>query len=440
MGKNKIRVGIVGFGTVGCGVAKILLEQKNTIKQKTGVDLELAKIVDLDITTPRTVEVGAGILSTDINDILNDDSIDVCVELIGGTTFAKDLQLKMLAKGKDVVTANKALLAKHGVELFKAARASGKCIAFEASCAGGIPVISAIRTGLAANDIERIFGILNGTCNYILTSMEKSGQDFPVSLAKAQELGYSEADPTLDINGGDSAHKLSILASLCFGYEFEFADVHYEGIENVSSVDIQCGKEMGYTIKLLGIAEKQEDGKVSLQVAPSFVKSDEMIAQVPGPFNAVSIFGNCVGHTMYYGRGAGMMPTASAVVADIIEIATGASGNIFNNLTLQSSEQAKSMISAIDEETKRFYIRVQAKDEPKVLSMMSAALGEKGISIRGAIQHESPAKVNHVTVVITTHETSRKNIDDSLRKIEQMGIIAGNPVCIQIIDIPEDNV
>ncbi|OXU14747.1 homoserine dehydrogenase [Sedimentisphaera salicampi] len=438
MSEKKIRVGIVGFGTVGCGVAKILFDQKETIQQKTGADLELAKIVDLDITTPRSVDVPEELLSTDINDIAGDDSIDIAVVLVGGTTAAKDIQIKMLQSGKNVVTANKALLAKHGAELFSVARENNVCIAFEASCAGGIPIISAIRSGLAANDIERIYGILNGTSNYILTCMEQNGDDFPAVLERAQELGYAEADPTLDINGGDCGHKLAILASLCFGCEFEFSDVTYEGIEKIAITDIECGREMGYSLKLLGVAEKQPCGEYTLQVSPSFVPSDEIIAQVPGPFNAVSLFGSCVGHTMYYGRGAGMMPTASAVTADIIEIVSGNSKHLFDNLKLKPRVETKPLVADIKDQQKRFYIRIQAKDEPGVLAKMSSALGENGISIRGALQQEAPAQKNYVTVVITTHKTSRNMIDDALNKIDEMNIIAGEPVCIQIVEIPGD--
>ncbi|MGE4286277.1 MAG: homoserine dehydrogenase [Phycisphaerae bacterium] len=440
MAENKIRVGIVGFGTVGCGVAKVLLEQGEAIRKKSGVTLELAKVVDLDITTPRPIELPEGTLSTNLGDILTDDSIDVVAELVGGTTFARELQLKILRSGKNVVTANKALLAEYGTELFGVAREMDKCIAFEASCAGGIPVINAIRTGLVANSIDRIFGILNGTCNYILTSMQSSGEDFPVALKKAQELGYAEADPTLDINGGDSGHKLAILASLCFGYDFKYEDVCCEGIEKISIADIQCGREMGYTIKLLGMAEKLADGKITLQVSPCFVRCEELIAQISGPFNAVSVFGSCVGHTMYFGRGAGMMPTASAVVADIVEIGTGASKRLFDSHCFGSREESKAALADISGIESRFYVRVQAKDEPCVLATMSSALGNNGISISGALQHEVPAVDGHVTVVITTHKTSRMKITDALNKIVDCGAIAKDPVCIQIVEIPEDNV
>ena len=241
-----IRIGLVGFGTVGAGVAKLLLEQGDAIASRTSLRLELAKVVDLDTTSPRPVALPAGMLTSDLGTILNDKGIQIAIELVGGTGAAKDIQLKLLAAGKDVVTANKALLAEHGAEVFAAARKLGRCVAFEASCAGGIPLISAMRSGLVANNITAMYGILNGTCNYILSNMTSQGKDFPQALKEAQEKGYAEADPTLDINGSDSAHKLAILASIAFDYDIRLEDVYVEGIEKVSLNDIRCGGEMGY--------------------------------------------------------------------------------------------------------------------------------------------------------------------------------------------------
>ncbi len=437
---KKVRVGLVGFGTVGSGVAKILVEQRADILAKTGLDIELASVVDLDTTTPRPVTLPTGVLTSDINTIYNDSTIDIAVELVGGTTFAKDLQLKMLSSGKNVVTANKALLAKYGAELYEMARKNGKCIAFEASCAGGIPVISALRTGLVANNIRKIYGILNGTCNYILTSMAKNGEDFPIALAQAQKLGYAEADPTLDINGGDSGHKLAILASIAFGYEFEFGDVYVEGIQSISIDDIRRGEEMGYALKLLGIAELDDAGKVWLRVVPAFVADDEMIAQVYGPFNAISVFGSAVGHTMFYGRGAGMMPTASAVVADIIEVANGNSKRLFDSLTMRDHEQAKKVVADVKDLNTRFYIRLNAVDKTGVFAAIADILAKCNISISGALQHEGHAPKNHVPLVITTHTTTQREIEKAIATICDLNIVAEKPVCIQIVDIPEDNV
>jgi homoserine dehydrogenase len=437
---KKIKVGLIGFGTVGSGVAKILTEQRAEIEQRTGIDIELSRVVDLDITTPRPVKLAEGVLTTDLDALLNDDSIDIGIELVGGTTFAKELQSKLLAKGKNVVTANKALLAKHGIELYKTARENGKCIAFEASCAGGIPVVSALRSGLAANRIEKIFGILNGTCNYILTSMAKSGADFPVALKAAQDLGYAEADPTLDINGGDSGHKLAILASIAFGYEIEFDDVYVEGIESISIHDIRRGEEMGYALKLLGIAEKSEDGRIWLRVVPAFISDQELLAQVSGPFNAVSIFGSAVGNTMFYGRGAGMMPTASAVVADIIEVANGNSKRLFDTLISKPKNQTQKVLADVKDVVSRYYIRLNALDKPGVFAAIADILGKSNISISGALQHEGDAPENYVPVMITTHFTTQKEIEKAVKAITELNIVAQKPVCIQIVDIPEDNV
>ncbi|MBE0535360.1 MAG: homoserine dehydrogenase [Phycisphaerae bacterium] len=438
MSNKKIRVGLVGFGTVGAGVADLLLNNADTIRAKTGVDIELATVVDLDTTRPRPVELPAGLLTDDLNALLDDKSIDVGIELVGGTTFAKDLQLKMLAAGKHVVTANKALLAKHGDELYAAARKADKCIAFEASCAGGIPIISAIRTGLAANRINALYGILNGTCNYILTNMTEKGLDFKTALAQAQTKGYAEADPTLDIDGSDSAHKLTILAGLAFGCEITLDDIHIEGIQNVSIEDIRYGQEMGYVLKLLAIGERNGEGRISLRVAPSFVHDEHALARVGGPFNAISVFAHAVGHTMYYGRGAGMMPTASAVVADIIEVALGNSLRVFNGLSLASRAETEPLISNIDDLWSRFYIRLMAKDLPGVFATYGRILGENQISISGALQHEGSGPDDTVPVVITTHPTKQKNMSAALAALGQLDVVSGAPVCLRIADIPED--
>ncbi|MHC5060654.1 MAG: homoserine dehydrogenase [Planctomycetota bacterium] len=440
MANNVIRVGLVGFGTVGSGVAKLLLEDADAIEVRAGLRLELAAVVDLDTTSPRPVKLPDGILTDDLNRLLDDDSIQIGVELVGGTTIAKDIQLKMLSAGKHVVTANKALLAKHGSELYAAARAADRCIAFEASCAGGIPIIAAIRTGLAANRIEAIYGILNGTCNYILSSMSAEGEDFPVALAQAQEKGYAEADPTLDINGADSAHKLAILATLAFGCEIGLDDILIEGIENISIEDIRNGREMGYVLKLLAIGQKDASGSVSLRVHPSFISPDSPLARVGGSFNAVSILAHAVGQTMYYGRGAGMMPTASAVVADIIEVAMGNSAKLFNSLQIQPKEKAASLISGIDDLVSRFYIRLMARDEPGVLACLSKVLGDHGISISGALQHEGSGPDNTVPVVITTHPTRQKNMSTALAELARLDKVGAEPVCIRIVEIPEDKV
>lgn len=298
MSERVVRVGLVGFGTVGSGVAKIILEDADSIAARTGVRLELACVVDIDTKYARPVKLPKGILTNNLDRLLKDDSIRIGVEMVGGTGTAKQIQLKMLKAGKDVVTANKALLAEYGPELYRAAHKNSRCIAFEASCAGGIPIISALRTGLVANNITAIYGIVNGTCNYILSNMTSKNEDFSEALKQAKSLNYAEADPTLDISGIDSAHKLAILGSLAFGCEITLDDISVEGIEEVSNDDIRYGSEMSYVLKLLAIGQKNRNDRISLRVHPSFIAKDNSLARVSGSFNAISIFGSAVGQVL----------------------------------------------------------------------------------------------------------------------------------------------
>ena len=438
MQEKNIKVGLVGFGTVGAGVAKIILENSAQIAAKTGLRLELACVVDADLKRPRPVKLPDGLLTNDINKLINDKSISIGVELVGGTKIAKDIQLKMLAAGKHVVTANKALLAEHGAELYAAAHKNDRCIAFEASCAGGIPIISGIRTGLAANDIKAMYGIVNGTCNYILSNMTSKGADFADALAQAQQKGYAEADPTLDISGGDSAHKLAILASIAFGCSIEMNDIYVEGIQHVSKDDVRFGGEMGYVLKLLAIAENDNKGRISLRVHPSFISKENRLAKVDGSFNAVSIFGHAVGNVMFYGRGAGMMPTASAIVADIIEVALGNSATTFKNLNLKPHAEIAGMIDKIDNLVSRFYIRLMVKDQPGVFAQIGKVLADNAISISGVLQHEIPGPDSNVPVIITTHPNKQDKISATLKGLADLKAVCDKPVCIRIVDIPED--
>jgi homoserine dehydrogenase len=438
MSQQVVRVGLVGFGTVGAGVAKLLLEQSDAIAARTGLRLQLAKVVDLDTTTQRPVTLPAGMLTSDIRTILDDKTIQVGIELIGGTRAAKDVQLKMLAAGKDVVTANKALLAEHGGEIFDCARKNGRCVAFEASCAGGIPIISAIRTGLVANNIVAMYGIVNGTCNYILSNMTSQGKDFPQALQEAQAKGYAEADPTLDINGSDSAHKLAILASIAFGYDIRLEDIYVDGIQKVSLNDIKWAGEMGYVLKLLAIGQKNAEGKVWLRVHPSFIPEDNALARVNGPFNAISVFGDAVGHSLYCGRGAGMMPTASAIVADIVEVAFGNSARLFNSRTIKSRGESAPLIGKIGDLHTRFYIRLMAKDQPGVFAQIGRTLGDNQISLAGVMQHEGRGQDNTVPVIVTTHPTLEKNVSAALGELGKLSSIGHEPVCIRIVNVAED--
>jgi len=438
MEAKTIRIGLVGYGIVGVGVAKIIFENAAEITARTGLKLELVCVVDKDTTRPRDFNLPGGLLTDNLNTLLNDKSIDIALELVGGTTFAKDIQIQMLKAGKHVVTANKALLAEHGEALYKAALDAKRCIAFEASCCGGIPIVSALRTGLAANQITGLYGIFNGTCNYILTNMTLLGADFSDALKEAQDKGFAEADPTLDINGMDTAHKLAILGGLAFNCRIGMDDIYVEGIENIDIVDIRGALEMGYVLKLLAIGEKDADGQISLRVHPSFIHEYAPLAQVEGPFNAVSVFGNAVGNSMFYGRGAGMMPTASAVVADIIDIALGTSQFLFESMPSVTETNHTGKIKHIDDIDSRFYIRIMAKDRPGVFAAYGQVLGKHGISISGAIQHEWVGPHNTVPVVITTHPTKQQNMNAALKELEQLDIIMQKPVCIRIVDIPED--
>ena len=438
MAEKIVKVGLVGFGTVGTGVAKLIIEDADLIASKIGLRLELACVVDIDTKSARPVELPDGILTDDLNRLLNDETIQIGVEMVGGTDVAKQVQLKMLESGKDVVTANKALLAEYGNELYKAAHKNNRCIAFGASCAGGIPIVSAIRTGLTANSITAMYGIVNGTCNYILSNMTAKNERFSEALAQAQEKGYAEVDPTLDISGGDSAHKLAILSSIAFGYEIALDDIFVEGIESISKDDIRYGGEMGYCLKLLAIGQKDEQNRISLRVHPSFIARDNPLARVEGPFNAISIFGSAVGQVMYYGRGAGMMPTASAVVADIIDVALGNSATTFRHLSLQPRSRTEPLIEKIDNLVSRFYIKIMCNDQPGVIAQWSKVLAEHQISISGALQHEDIGPDNTVPVVIATHPTRQKNITAALEDMEKLDVIGGKPVCIRIVDIPED--
>ncbi len=438
MDERIVKIGLVGFGTIGTGVAKLLTEDADSIAARTGLRLELARVVDIDTTSARPIKLPDGILTNDFNKLLDDDTIEIGVETVGGTDAAKQVQFKMLEAGKDVVTANKALLAEYGNELYRAARENGRCIAFEASCAGGIPIVSAIRTGLTANNITAMYGIVNGTCNYILSNMTSKKERFDQALAQAQEKGYAEPDPTLDINGQDSAHKLAILASIAFGYEISLDDIFVEGIKAISKDDVRYGGEMGYCLKLLAIGQKDEHNRVSLRVHPSFIAKDNPLARVEGPFNAISIFGSAVGQVMFYGRGAGMMPTASAIVADIIDVALGNSPTTFRHLNLQPRSQVAELIDKIDNLVSRFYIRIMCKDQPGVIAQWSKVLAEHKISISGALQHEGMGPDNTVPVVIITHPTRQKNVTAALKDMEKLDTIGGKPVCIRIVDIPED--
>ena len=426
-----INIGLVGFGTVGTGVVKLLKGQASLLQRRLAARLRLKRIADLDLTRPRDVEVDPKILTTDAREIIEDPAIDIVIELIGGTTTAREVSLAALRSGKHLVTANKALLATHGLELFRAAAEKRVDLGFEASVCGGIPIIRAVREGLVANRIHSIEGIVNGTCNYILTKMTELGAPFAEVLKEAQDQGYAEANPSLDIDGIDAAHKLQILASIAYGGSVDFNAIHVEGIRGIDPDDIQYAKELGYRVKLLAIA-KETDGEIEVRVHPTLIPEDHLLASVGGVFNAVYIVGDATGSLMFYGRGAGQLPTASAVVSDVVEIA--------QNILYQRPSRP-SHIPAIAEEglkirpmaevRTRYYLRVMAVDKPGVLSKVSGILGSHDISIASVIQKGRHARAS-VPVVMMTHEAVEGAMRRALAEIDALDVVSGRTVCLRV--------
>ena len=432
-------VGLIGCGTVGQGVVRMLRAEADEIESKTGVRLVLARVVDKDLSQPAKVDVPADRVSKKVDDVFNDASISAVIELVGGATVAKDFVLQALRASKDVVTANKALLARHGKEIYKTARDNGRCIAFEASCGGGIPLILPLRTGLIANRITAIYGILNGTCNYILSEMSQKGKSYAEALAEAQQAGYAEPDPTLDVNGGDTAHKLAILASIAFGCDVDFDRLHVEGIEQLDAQDLAAGRELGYICKLLGIAHRTDAG-LSLRVHPSFVHDHHPLATTGSSFNAVSVYGNWVGHTLYYGRGAGSKPTASAVVADLLDIAVGNAGRTFQQFRMLNDATKPPAYAPMDELVTRFYIRLMVWDRPGVMAKITRVFGQREISLSAVTQHEPAVgtAADVVPVVVLTHDAREGRMRAALNEIAALDVVHENPVMIRVVEEHEE--
>lgn len=425
-----INIGIIGFGTVGTGTAGILIKNRKLLKDRTGVDINLKKIADLDIKRDRGIKLPKGVLTNNADSLIADPDIHIIVELIGGTTIAKELILKAIKSGKHVVTANKALLATHGKEIFKAAERSNVKVGFEASVAGGIPIIKIISEGLVANRIKSIYGIINGTTNYILSKMSDENAEFSEVLKEAQKLGYAEADPTYDIEGIDSAHKLAILASLAYGTQFTLKDVYREGISWISSMDIEFARELGYKLKLLAIT-KETNGKIELRVHPTMVPEDFLISKVDGVFNAVYVEGDAVGSTLYYGRGAGDMPTGSAVVSDIVDISCNiVNKNIGRNPLFFRAEKGKNLLK-MDDVQSMYYFRFSAIDKPGVLSKISGILGKYNISIASVIQKDR-REGKAVPLVVLTHLAREKDVLSAVKEINRLPIVAGKTVFIRV--------
>ena len=429
---KEVKVAIIGFGTVGAGVAENILKNGEVIAKRTGVKLVLTRIADLDITTDRGVAVPKELLTTNAAEAI--ESADIVVELIGGTTIAKKFILDAIKAGKHVVTANKALLAMHGEEIFDAAEKAGVDVCYEASVAGGIPIIKALREGLVSNRINRIYGIMNGTCNYILTRMENEGADFDTVLADAQKLGYAEANPSLDIDGFDTAHKTSILASLAFGRWFGMDPVHVEGSRGLELADLQYADELGYRIKLLAII-KLIDDKVQMRVHPTLIPKSTLLAGISDVFNGVMVEGDTVGQTLFYGRGAGRSATASAVVADITDVALNiVNGSVRRIPAFRPGEQFDEVVS-IDEAASRYYLRFMVKDCPGVLASITQILAEKSISISSLIQHERRDADGVVPLVILTHKAVEKEIRSALGEIDTLSINHSPVKLMRIEDI-----
>jgi len=429
---QEVQIGIIGFGTVGAGVAEALLKNGGLIAKRTGFLPVLKKIADIDVTRDRGVALPKGILTTDYKEITDSDEIQIVVELVGGKTFAKDVILRALRNGKSVVTANKALLAAYGKELFAVAAENGADIGFEASVGGGIPCIKAIREGLVCNHVKSILGILNGTCNYILTKMEKEHAAFEDVLRAAQANGYAEANPALDVDGFDTAHKAAVLGSLVFGRWFTSEDFQVEGIRNVTTMDIESAGAMGYKIKLLAIL-KEHEGKVQIGVHPALVPAHSLLGSVNDVYNAVWVDADVVGKTMYYGRGAGRQATASAVVADITDIGLNLVNRCARRIPAFPQYDDYMEMASEDSYNGRFYIRLQVKDIPGVMSAVTGILARHDISLASVNQKESEEDDN-VSMILLTHRANEGRLHAAIQEIAKLPEILSSPVVFHIED------
>ncbi len=427
---KEIGVGLLGFGTIGTGVVEGLQKNKNVIAERLGASPVIRAIADLDIETDRGIDVSRDILTTDAFSVVDNPEIDIIVELIGGTTIARDLVIKAIESGKHVVTANKSLLAKYGSKIFELAMKNGVDIYYGASVGGGIPIIKVMREALAGNNIENIYAILNGTCNYILTRMKEDGLPFEVALQEAQEKGYAEADPTLDIDGHDTAHKATILASLAYGFYCPLEKVSVEGIRNITTDDIRLAENLGYSIKLLAVIKNGEN-EIEVRVHPSLVPAEHVLASINGVFNGVAVEGDFLGRALYYGRGAGKEPTASTVMSDIIDISRNiVAGSLCRVPAMPLSDTAISIKPMQDIET-RYYLRMMVADRAGVMAKISKALGDRNISIAAALQ-QGDGENGYVSVVYMTHKAKESNIRQALDEIMSMDFINESPVVLRI--------
>ena len=432
-----INVGLLGAGTVGGGTFTVLQRNAEEITRRAGRPIRITVVADKNVELAKRVTGGACRVTDDAFSVVADPEVDIVIELIGGYGVAKELVLKAISNGKHVVTANKALLATHGNEIFKAAQDKGVMVAFEAAVAGGIPIIKAVREGLTANRIEWIAGIINGTTNFILPEMRDKGLPFDVVLKEAQRLGYAEADPTFDIEGVDAAHKITILASLAFGIPMQFDKAYIEGISKLDAIDIRYAEQLGYRIKLLGITRRTPEG-VELRVHPTLIPSKRLIANVEGAMNAVLVQGDAVGATLYYGKGAGAEPTASAVIADLVDVTRMHTADPLNrvpHLAFQPNAMADLKILPMDEVQTSYYLRLRVQDKPGVLADITRILADEQISIDAVIQKEPEEGEEQTDLIMLTHQTREKRINAAIAKIEALGVVAGKVTKLRLEEL-----
>ena len=432
-----IQVGLFGIGTVGSGTFNVLARNREEIVRRAGRDIVISMVADLDTGRAERIVKGRAIVTANADDIINNPEIEIVIELIGGYTFARDLVLRAIRAGKHVVTANKSLLATHGNEIFAAAREKGVVVAFEAAVAGGIPIIKALREGLTANRIEWIAGIINGTSNFILSEMRDKGLPFADVLREAQRLGYAEADPSFDIEGVDAAHKLTIMSAIAFGIPMQFGAAHVEGITKLTREDIQYAEELGYRIKLLGITRRTEAG-IELRVHPTLIPTKRLIANVEGVMNAVLVKGDAVGATLYYGAGAGAEPTASAVIADLVDVARAHTidpQQRVPHLAFQPDQLAGTPILPIGEVITSYYLRLRVKDQPGVLADITRVLAEHAISIDAMVQKEPAEGQEQVDIIMLTHLALERKVDAAIALIEGLPVVLGQVTRIRLEEL-----
>jgi len=432
-----INVGLLGIGTVGSGTFTVLTRNETEITRRAGRPIRICVVADKNLELARQVTAGQVRLTEDAYAVVSDPEVDIVVELIGGCGIARDLVLKAIENGKHVVTANKALVATHGNEIFAAAQRKRVMVAFEAAVAGGIPIIKALREGLTANRIQWIAGIINGTTNFILSEMRDKGLSFAAALKEAQQLGYAEADPTFDIEGVDAAHKLTIMAAIAFGIPMQFDRVHVEGISNLEADDIKYAEQLGYRIKLLGITKRRKDG-IELRVHPTLIPTRRLIANVEGAMNAVLVQGDAVGATLYYGKGAGAEPTASAVIADLVDVTrlhTADPEQRVPHLAFQPDAVVNTPILPIAEVETSYYLRLRVADQPGVLADITRILADQGISIDAMIQREPGEGEEQTDIIMLTHLTRERQVDAAIVKIEALPVVKRRVIRLRLEEL-----